>query len=440
MIACYPKLLDETIVKEHDGKFLFLIPSKPDWIVTNRNGAAALSLCDGKHTFEDIRVLLAEHPNSDEAVRLIETLHNDGFFENRPHDTPSFALQLRSVHLNISPHCNLNCNYCYAEERQKDIGNSLSLNEYRLLIDSLVDINNRIEIAITGGEPLLNRDASEISSYCRSKGFYTHLLTNATTIDEKNVETIVSSFNEIRISIDGCTPEKHDYHRGIGSFKKTTNAIALLEKSGANIRLAMTVTKNNIDEIQQMAECYGNRLIFQPLFETGSAKHRGLGITGEEYFYALKTAKGVEPYSQIGQTLLRLKNRGTTKCAIGDAEISISHNGDVYPCHMLHLPDYLAGNIRERTILDIYTNSKLLEHVRALNVNTRDNCKECPIRLLCGGTCRARALFQSGNLDVADNFCDYEFLAFTEGLLNSVELTSLDTNNCSSCECGNLHF
>ena len=421
-----PKLLDETIIKEQDGKFLFLVPSKPDWVVTNRNGAVALSLCNGENTLDDIHKLLVEHPSANDAVRLIETLWNDGFFEYRPHNNPQATPQLRSVHLNISSLCNLQCIYCYAEERQNNIGRSLNLKEYLALIDDLSDMVKGVEIAITGGEPLLNGDACEISQYCRSKGFYTHLLTNATIIDESNAQKIASSFDEIRISIDGFTAEKHDYHRGIGSFDKTTNAIGFLERTGAHVRLAMTVTKQNINEIQMMAERYGSKLMFQPLFNAGRAKKNELSITGEEYFYALKNAKGVEPYSKIGQKLLSLKNRGTTKCAIGDVEISISHNGDVYPCHMLHLPVYYAGNVREQPISDICRNSPVLNKTRELSVLTRENCRECPVRLLCGGACRARALYLSGDLDSADNFCEYEFLAFTEGLLHSLELCPLN--------------
>lgn len=432
----YPRLPDETIVKEKDDKVLFLIPSKPDWVVTNRNGAVALSLCDGLHTLDDIKMQLAQHPNADDAVRLIEAVRNDGFFEHCPQDKSPISKQLRSVHLNISPLCNLKCNYCYAEERQNVGGKSLSLNEYRQLINDLADISTGIEVAITGGEPLLNKDACDISKHCNSKGFYTHLLTNATTIHENNAEIIASSFNEIRISIDGYTAEKHDYHRGAGSFKKTTKAIRLLEEAGAIIRLAMTVTKNNINDIQLMAERYGSKLIFQPLFNAGSARDSDMAITGEEYFYALKNAKGVEPYSQVGQTLLRLRNRGTTKCAIGDVEISFSHNGDVYPCHMLHLPEYYAGNIREQSISEIYRNSPILVKTRGISIHSRENCRECPVRLLCGGSCRARALYLTGNLDAADNFCEYELLAFTEGLLCSVELTSLDKIDCTGCECG----
>jgi len=436
-----PKLLNDTIVKEQDDRFLFLVPSKPDWVVTNKNCAIALSLCNGQHTIDNIRTILDKHPNSDDAIRIIEKLHKDGFFEpaiDKLFQGTTQGTSLRSVHLNVSQHCNLKCDYCYAEERNNDVGNSLSFKEYCDLIDDLADINSHMEVAITGGEPLLNNDAIKISEYCRTKGFYTHLLTNATMINELNVKTISSSFDVIRISIDGYTPEKHDYHRGVGSYNLTTKAIKLLEEAGSQIRLAMTVTKQNIGDIELMAERYGNKLIFQPLFNAGSAKGSDLAITGDEYFYALKNAKGVEPYAQIGQGLQHLKNRGTTRCAIGDAEISIAHNGDVYPCHMLHLPEYCAGNIRVKPIVDIYKNSSVLAKTRELSIQTRENCQECPVRLLCGGSCRARAFYLTGNLDATDSFCEYEFLALTEGLIRSADFNSLDKSVSTGCECGQL--
>jgi len=423
-----PKLLDETIIKEENDKFLFLVPSKPDWVVTNKNGAVALSLCNGLNTLNDIQSLLVGHPYPNEAVQLIETLQDQGFFKPLKNIPARPSTSLRSVHLNVSGLCNLHCNYCYAEERPNHTGQSLSLDEYKKLIDEITGINSRIEVAVTGGEPLLNKSSCEISMYSRSKGFYTHLLTNATLVDDSNVDMIASSFDEIRVSIDGYSEATHDYHRGAGSFKKTTKAIRLLDAAGSQIRLAMTVTKHNISEIELMAQHYGGRLIFQPLFNAGSAKGSNLAITGEEYFNALKKAKGVELYAQLGKTITNLKNKGVTKCAIGDAEISISHNGDVYPCHMLHLPEFYVGNIRDQPITDIYKNSPILNKIRELSVHTREDCRECPVRLLCCGSCRARAFYLTGNVDAADNFCEYEFLAFTEGLLCSMEFVSQDQN------------
>ena len=106
------------------------------------------------------------------------------------------------------------------------------------------------------------------------------------------------------------------------------------------------------------------------------------------------------------------------KCAIGDAEISISDNGDVYPCHLLHLSQFLAGNIKKQPLEQIYENSDVLRECSTLNVTEIKGCNKCDIRFICGGACRARAFFEKGRIDVADNFCKYEKLAFINGLFD----------------------
>ena len=158
----YLKLPAETFVKQDDDKFLFLIPSKPDWVITNRNGAIALSLCNGERSIEQIKELLSSvHPDPLSATAFLEKLDKDGFFQ------PSNEKQLKkceqlpnlnSVHLNISSDCNLNCSYCYADERET-IGYPLSLAEYRAIIDELASLNKTMTVAITGGEPLMNNNA-----------------------------------------------------------------------------------------------------------------------------------------------------------------------------------------------------------------------------------------------------------------------------------------
>jgi len=435
------KLPEETIVKDDGDKYLFLIPSKPDWVVTNRNGAIALSLCNGERSIEQIMKLLsAIHPDPFSAITFLEKLDKVGFFQ------PSNEKQLKncdqlpklnSVHLNISSDCNLNCTYCYAEEREA-IGGQLSLAEYRVIIDELASMNKTMSVAITGGEPVMNNNACDISLYCKSKGFYTYLLTNATLINESNAEQISSSFDEIRISVDGYKSATHDFYRGPGSHEKTVRAIDLLETAGANIRIAMTVTKQNIEEIELMAKFYGSRLTFQPLFNAGSARNNNseMAITGEEYFHALNNAKGVAPMGDLGRSLERLRGRGTTSCAIANGEISISHNGDVYPCHMLHVPEFYAGNIRELNISNIYSQSTILNKIRQQSIYTKENCTICPIRLLCGGGCRARTYYLTRDLNGVDDFCEYELLAFIEGLMQSAVLNDVDKNsNTYCCKC-----
>ncbi|MBU3544166.1 radical SAM protein [Polynucleobacter sp. MWH-Mekk-B1] len=417
------KLPADSVMIERSGKFLFLVPSKPDWLVTNANGAYVLSLCDGIRSVDQILESVGQQGLSvNEANIFISLQISNGFFNPSNEEEKYQAVYkpiLRSVHLNVHPDCNLKCNYCYAEERSPS-GRSLSYLEYESLIDDLYGISKGIHIALTGGEPLLNKSTPKISEYCRSKGFHTQLLTNATPINSKNAQYIAGAFDQIRISIDGSFAELNDFHRGQDTYDKITSAIDLLDKHGAEVLLAMTVTKKNISNIGEMAKIYGGRLTFQPLFNAGNAKlNAELAISGDKYYKALADAENVSAMANIGDSLMKLKNNGTTRCAIGGVEISISHNGDVFPCHLVHLEDFKAGNIREQSIVDIYNSSPALLSARNLSIYARAECAECPIRLLCGGSCRARALYLEGDLNACDDFCDYEFSSYIDGIFQA---------------------
>lgn len=324
-----------------------------------------------------------------------------------------------SLHLNLTDKCNLNCIYCYAKERNDEKKEVIGIETYKELIDEVYTINDNCTITFTGGEPLLYSNIYSLAEYCKAKGLPTFLLTNGTLITGENAEKICNLFDSIRLSLDGFE-EAHDRQRGKGSYAKVMRVVELLQAHGGDPMLAMTVTSLNGGEIERMAAKFGRSLTFQPLYNIGNARERNLGISGAEYYAMLREAKGVEPYRQIARSLENAKRRhGNTRCAIAAGEISISHTGDVYPCHMLHLPEFFAGNIHERSFRDIYEHSPVLNQIRSLSVHTRDKCKDCPIRLLCCGGCWARDFYEHGDLNRAGDFCDYEFLAFKTAMLQA---------------------
>lgn len=413
-INFFPKLPESTYVLNDNNKFLFIISDKPDWIVTNKNFASILMLCNGKNSIEKIYNIINKQKYGKDGIKILNTLIENNFFENKIGLAKHYSCNLSNIHLNMTSKCNLSCIYCYADERS-DIKGNLELNNYYKIIDDAFLINNTINITFTGGEPLLNKNTIDVAKYCKSKNIKTFLLTNGTCINEDNAEIIAKNFTKIRISIDGCTEKTHELHRGKGTYFKVNKAISLLEKYGMSPMLAMTVTNMNIHEIEGLATKYGNRLTFQPLYSVGKGRNN-LNLDGKTYFEALKNASGVEPYAQLEQKLNTTRNHGCTKCAIGDGEISISASGNVYPCHMLHVEKFCAGNIKDKSLTEIYYNSKVLKDIRSLSVIEREGCKNCPIRLICGGGCWARAFYAHGNLQAADDFCDYELSAFTHGL------------------------
>lgn len=411
----------EIVFKRKAKKFLVLNGAVPDWVVTNSNGALALKLCNGKRTIGQISSILSTIVNRDIkdeiSIFFREITSTTNLFSDLGETSDTFhPYHLNSVHLNLTNKCNLQCIYCYAEERS-DSGNALQLGDYLNIIDSINNISKNAEIVLTGGEPLIARHAFDVAEYAKRKGNQVYLLTNGSLINEGNVKKVAELCDLVKVSIDGSIPEIHDFHRGEGSFYKTLKAVELLASSNAKVQVSMTVTRKNLNNIEAMVNKFGSMLSFAPLFNAGRAKQiNNLTITGKQYYCALSSVKGINPLSYLCSSLIKAKERRIRKCAIGDAEISISDTGDVYPCHLLHLPQFLGGSIKDQSLETIYETSDVLMACRKLSVSDIHGCKTCDIRFICGGACRARAFFEKNKIDVSDNFCEYERRAFINGL------------------------
>lgn len=406
---------------------LFLSPTAPDWIVVSQNGAAILQLCNGKRTVEDISDALStfgRKGSKEEIIRFFEDIiANTTFLSPTKIEPPKFQpYKLRIVQISLVNECNLKCIYCYATDRPESI-NRLSKEDHFKLIDDINGISEKVEIVLTGGEPLLSPYMFELAEHAKKLNNKVHLLSNGILITEKNANKIADIFDLVKISIDGSTPAIHEFHRGKGTFAKSLKAVNLLIQYDAPLQIAMTVTKKNVHDIGAMTKKFGSLLTFAPLFVAGRAKaNKNLSIAGKEYYEALSSVDGVKPLSYLCSSLASSKHKPIMKCAFGDAEISISDTGDVYPCQLLHLPQFYAGNIKEQSLPSIYETSESLKSCRELTVLEVAGCKTCDIRFICGGGCRARTFYEKNRLDISGDFCEYEKLAFINGLFELYEL------------------
>ena len=419
-----PKLPDNITKIERDGKILFFNPDMPAWLVTNANGAFLLSLCNGENSVEDILGALSEVGN-DEQRRIAEQFFKEAL-DSGVFDTPtegecpikSERQQLSSVQLSISSCCNLNCKYCYATDRVESEYPKMTAADYKRVVDDILDYSPGTEFTITGGEPLLNLEVFEIAAYIKGKNAGVDLLTNATLISESNIGKIRGCFDRVTVSIDGSDEQKHERFRGKGSYGKTMKALELLEQHGVPYHLAMTVNRLNIGDVEAMAKMYGDRLTFAPLFPAGNANKQAedISITGAEYFLALKRAAGVRPLGYCEATLDAAQCQRRCKCAVGGAEISISPTGDVYPCQLLHYPQFKMGNIHEQKVSELHKNSQVSDFCSRLVVDNIEGCASCFLKYVCGGACRARAFHECGDIGQSGSFCEYERMAFIDGI------------------------
>jgi radical SAM protein with 4Fe4S-binding SPASM domain len=432
-----PKIIQNAFFASKKGKFLFLNPDVPDWVVVNQNAAYLLRHCDGqKSVGEIVETIKAEgHEISDSsALELFQSAADRMIFvdENEVYERASrknndkietSQRPLRSVHLRLTNECNLKCTYCYAESSICTSSPVLSIDELKQLANQVSEISPGANYTFSGGEPLMHPDALEFAEFLKKRGNGLWLLTNGSPINKKNVSKIASLFDFIKISLDGSSEEINSITRGRNTYRAVLKAYNLLLNEGANILICMTVNKSNIHDIQNMVDMFGSHLSFQPLFKAGREKDRtGDEISGDEYYRALEAVEGVKPMAEIEDVLASLRGRGKEKCPFADGDISVSETGNIYPCQMLYEDDFCGGNFKEKSLTEIYSSSRTFKSLRKLTVDNVEGCSSCPIRRLCGGSCRARSYYETGDIATAGEFCEYERQAYINGILDSTVL------------------
>jgi len=337
---------------------------------------------------------------------------------------------------NFTNRCNLACRHCYsyADPNSEDF---LSTEFILGAILELVKAGIRFVI-FSGGEPLIRKDIFEIAEAMREAGIVTYLSTNGLYVSEKNVDRIIETFNYIGISIDGIE-EIHDEFRGLkGAYRKSLDAIALIQHHGGNAGIRFTITeetKSSFYEIFDLAERIGvDKIYISHLVYSG----RGLDnlkidiskeerrtfvefiidkafqyhdegrkidiVTGNmEMDAILFLEKFSERYPQHRDEMLRrLRNWGGNSA--GRKLVNIDWMGNVKPDPFF---PFTIGNMTEKPFSEIWLDesnemlTRLREHPRKLS----GKCADCGVIDICNGGSRSRAYAIHGDLWAQDPSC-----------------------------------
>jgi MoaA/NifB/PqqE/SkfB family radical SAM enzyme len=149
--------------------------------------------------------------------------------------------------LSITSRCNLTCAGCYMKLRQTQTGTEMTPDELNVIIAQAEELGISV-IALIGGEPLLR--SQDVINLARSfpRILFT-VSTNGTLIDEK-IATELSDCKNIvpLVSLEGFRKET-DNRRGEGSYDRLLSACSLLNDRVLFFGCAITVTRNNTEEV-----------------------------------------------------------------------------------------------------------------------------------------------------------------------------------------------
>ena len=139
--------------------------------------------------------------------------------------------------------CNLCCDYCCVRSSPKAPRRALGIERVRRIAREAAELGVR-EIFVTGGEPFMLPEIGEILAVCAAAA-PTTVLTNGMLFAGRRLEMLRSLPRErvkLQISLDSPTPERHDSHRGKGTWARTREGIERARAEGFRVRLAATVS------------------------------------------------------------------------------------------------------------------------------------------------------------------------------------------------------
>ncbi|ALU11537.1 heme biosynthesis protein [Ignicoccus islandicus DSM 13165] len=325
---------------------------------------------------------------------------------------------------NFTNMCNLRCKHCY-QRADKPLPDELTLEEKLAVVEDL-DRAGVAAVALSGGEPTIHPHFFRIVEELSSRGIYVAVATNGWLFSEKKylAKAKEKGVRYVEVSVDSADPRKHDDFRGVpGSWKKAVQALRNAVELKVNHAMAVTITRNNLDEVDDilnLAEELGIwRVVFFNFVPVGRGKEIiDLDLTPEEREgFMRKIAKEMvrrkleiyttaPQYSRVTMEVLGITtpthfsapiNSGYNKlvsalaefiggCGAGRIYAALEPNGDVTPCVFLPI---VVGNVRRKSFREIWETSDLFLKLRDRS-NLAENCKSCPYREVCGG-CRARA-------------------------------------------------
>ncbi|HBF2211307.1 TPA: thioether cross-link-forming SCIFF peptide maturase [Clostridioides difficile] len=362
-----------------------------------------------------------------EAYEEILNLEKEGllYTEDTYQYHPSFVHRepvVKALCLNVAHDCNLKCKYCFAA--QGDFGGEKELMSFEVgkaAIDYLIansGSRKNLEIDFFGGEPLMNFEVvKQLVDYGRSvekdynKNIRFTITTNGVLLNDEIIDYINENMHNVVLSLDGrkevndnmrpTLNDKGSYDITLPRFKK------LVEKRGKDkyYYIRGTFTRDNLDfskDVMHFADLGFKLTSVEPVVGDESnpyaLREEDLPKIFEEYEkfaveYADRQLQGdgfkfFHFMIDLNQGPCVIKR--ITGCGAGNEYLSVTPNGDIYPCHQfVGNEEFKMANIFDE---EIVLPENLKNMFREAHVYTKEECKQCWNKFYCSGGCHANAI------------------------------------------------
>jgi len=279
-----------------------------------------------------------------------------------------------------------------------------------------------LQLALTGGEPMLRRDLEELCAGARDAGLYSSLITAGTLFDPERARALKDAgLDHVQISIQSPDPEENDRIGHNRSFDKKIAAARLAKELDFPLTLNCVLHRQNLDRIEE---------VLQLALELGAQR---LELANTQYYgWAVLNQEALLPtWEQLRrgeEAVQRFRERVGAKVEVlwvlpdlyedlpkpcmggwGRTAMVVAPNGEVLPCQAAAtIPDLEFASVREHPLEWIWNESDAFTRFRGTDW-MQEPCRTCPIghQEVDWGGCRCQALRLTGDPAAADPVCRY---------------------------------
>ena len=326
---------------------------------------------------------------------------------------------------NLTRRCNLECVHCYISAGPSESAeDELSTDECRRITDEILSLNPNPMFILSGGEPLLREDLTDIASHAATRGATVVVGTNGTLLTSEKIQVLMDAgVTGVAVSVESLDAKYHDrFRRGHGSLESTLAAVDRLGNHGLDFVVQTAITKGNRRELPELVAWAAAKgaVSFNAYFLVSAGRGATMSdLSPQEYEASLGELVDLH-LVYMGRMMVRAKcaphfmrlvhERApdspllnyATRCPCGVQYCRVTPDGKLTACPYMPVP---AGDLREMNFADIWNSSDLFQELRRGTLGGK--CGRCEYRVICGG-CRARAYGSSGDYLAEDSSCAYE--------------------------------
>jgi radical SAM protein with 4Fe4S-binding SPASM domain len=307
--------------------------------------------------------------------------------------------------------CNQACRFC-GTRAGRARPDELTTAEALDVIEQLAEIGVR-EVAMHGGETFLRSDWLELVTAIASHDMQPSIVTGGRGIDQPLAEKAAAAgLIAASVSIDALEGMHDDLRNTPGSHAGALRAMRELSAAGILVGCNTQINRVNMralpalfDELSQF-QLYGwqvqlmapmgraadePELVLQPydLLEIMPTLAR-LRVLSDERGIALWPADNVGYFGPFEHTLRdnRIPGGHSSGCGGGILAIGIEANGDIKGCSAMSSGGYVAGNIRQTRLRQLWDEAAELKFMRCFDASTLwGYCATCYYASMCKAGC-----------------------------------------------------